>query len=395
MHFTSAISHETQTEVAVQEAVTILAREASPLQTHLGFVFASPHHLKALPELLPVMQERLATPTFIGCTGGGVIGAHREIENRPALALLTASLPGVTITPFHIEPTHLEASWSDTYWQRHLSLSVADEPAFILLPDPFALDGAALYKLLDSLNNTFPQRPVVGGLASGGQSRDSCALFFNGEVVHGAVGLALTGNLTLRTVVSQGCKPIGQPQIITRCEGQIIYALGGRPALEVIQETLNDLSPDDQRLARVALLMGRVIDEYKESFERGDFLIRTLLGADPQSGAIAVGDACRSGQTVQLHVRDAATAREDLQALMQSLAPELATRPARGALLFSCNGRGAHLYGEPDHDSRVIAATTGLVPIAGFFCNGEIGPIGNTNFVHGFTASIGVFQDKE
>jgi small ligand-binding sensory domain FIST len=341
------------------------------------------------------MQERLATPTLIGCTGGGVIGAQREIENRPALALFTASLPGVTITPFHIEQTELDASWSDTYWQRRLSLSVADEPFFIVLPDPFALAAAALHKLLDSLNSAFPQRPVLGGLASGGQGPNSCALFFNGEVVHGAVGVGLTGNLRVRTVVSQGCRPIGQPQIITRCEGQIIYTLGGRPALEVIQDTLNALPPEDQRLARVALLIGRVIDEYQENFGRGDFLIRTLLGADPQSGAIAVGDTCRAGQTVQLHVRDASTAREDLHTLMQALAPELAAQPAQGALLFSCNGRGAHLYGEPDHDSRVIAETTGFVPTAGFFCNGEIGPIGNTNFLHGFTASIGIFQAKE
>jgi small ligand-binding sensory domain FIST len=183
--------------------------------------------------------------------------------------------------------------------------------------------------------------------------------------------------------------------VITRCEGHIIYTLGGRPALEVIRETLSELSAEDQALARTALLMGRVIDEYKEQFDRGDFLIRTFMGVDPASGAIAVGDAFRPGQTIQLHVRDATTAREDLHELMTTMAPGLATQPARGALLFSCNGRGAHLYGEPDHDSRVMAAATGPLPMAGFFCNGEIGPIGNTNFLHGFTASIGIFQEKE
>jgi small ligand-binding sensory domain FIST len=220
-------------------------------------------------------------------------------------------------------------------------------------------------------------------------------LFLNSDVLHGAVGLSLTGNFSLRTVVSQGCRPIGDPQIITRCENQIIYELGGKPALEVIQALLESLPEADQRLARSALLMGRVIDEYKEGFERGDFLIRTLMGADPKSGAIAVGDIFRPGQTVQLHVRDASTAREDLHELMDSLAPEFNDdRPAKGALLFSCNGRGAHLYGEKDHDSRVITETTGAIPLAGFFCNGEIGPIGNTNFLHGFTASIGIFQDK-
>ena len=212
-------------------------------------------------------------------------------------------------------------------------------------------------------------------------------------MVHGAVGAVLEGNFILRTVVSQGCKPIAQPQVITRCDDHVIFELGGRSALEVIKETIASLSPADQALARTALLMGRVIDEYKENYERGDFLIRTLMGTDPKSGAIAVGDSFRPGQTVQLHVRDAETAREDLHALMNALTPEIATRPARGALLFSCNGRGAHLYGEPDHDSLVVTETTGAIPIAGFFCNGEIGPIGNTNFLHGFTASIGIFQE--
>jgi len=392
MRFASALSHETGTEAAVSEVLETVARHLPEEHAQLGFVFASPHHLKALPRFLPVIQERFATHTLLGCTGGGVIGDRREIEQRPGLALLAAHLPGVTLTPFHIEQGELAASQPDTYWQQRLWRASAPEPTFVLLPDPFTID---VQTLLETFNTAFPQRTVLGGLASGGQAPGTCALFLNGEVLHGAVGVALAGNFTLRTVVSQGCKAIGQPQVITRCEGQVINELGGRPALMVVQETVAALSPEDQALARTALLMGRVIDEYKEEHGRGDFLIRGLLGADPKSGAIAVGDLVRAGQTVQLHVRDAITAREDLRALMGALAPELAGRPAQGALLFSCNGRGAHLYGEPDHDSRVIAETTGVIPTAGFFCNGEIGPIGSQNFLHGFTASVGIFQEKD
>jgi small ligand-binding sensory domain FIST len=392
MQFASALSRDLQTEAAVTEVLEAVTQRLPDQQAHISFVFASPHHLKTLSNFLSVVQERLSSHTLLGCTGGGVIGNRHEVENRPALALLAAHLPGVMVTPFHIEQADLEESWSETYWRQRFAVSADAQPTFILLPDPFSIDAQ---KLLETFNTSFPQRPVLGGLASGGQSPNSCALFLNHEVVHGAVGAVLTGNFRLRTVVSQGCKPIGQPQIITRCEGQIIHELGGRPALEVLRETIGDLSPEDQALARTALLMGRVIDEYKDEFERGDFLIRTLMGADPTSGAIAVGDTFRAGQTVQLHVRDAMTAREDLHHLMESLTPEMAARPARGALLFSCNGRGAHLYGEPDHDSRVVTETTGAIPMAGFFCNGEIGPIGNTNFLHGFTASIGIFQEKD
>jgi small ligand-binding sensory domain FIST len=392
MQFASALSREVQTEAAVSAVLEQVAPQLPEQHAHLSLVFASSHHLKAFPRLLHVMQERFATHTLIGCTGGGVIGDRREVENQPALALMVAHLPGVDITSFHIEQPDLEEGWPETYWHNRLGVTPEDEPTFVLLPDPFMIDPQ---KLLEAVNSAYPQRPVLGGLASGGQSQSSCALFLNGEVVHGAVGVALTGNFTMRTVVSQGCKPIGQPFVITRCEDQVIYELSGRPALTAVREALTALSPEDQNLARTALLMGRVIDEYKEEFSRGDFLIRTFLGADPQSGAIAVGDMFRLGQTVQLHVRDATTAREDLHALMHMLSPEFAGRPARGALLFSCNGRGAHLYGEPDHDSRVVAETTGAIPLAGFFCNGEIGPIGASNFLHGFTASIGIFQEKE
>lgn len=390
MQFASAISREDQIEAAIDETLDTLAQQAPELAADIVFVFATPHHLKALADQLPEIQKRLDAPILIGCTGGGVIGDRREVERRSALAILTASMPGVSVTPFHVEQSSIE-DLSPNYWQSRFDFGDEDEPAFVLLPDPFTIDAQ---KLLDSLNDAYPLRPVVGGLASGSQLASSCALFLNGEVVHGAVGLGLSGNFNLHTVVSQGCRPIGDPQVITRCENQIIYELGGRPALEVILTMIESLPPADQRLARSALLMGRVIDEYKDKFDRGDFLIRMLMGADKESGAIAVGDVFRPGQTVQLHVRDAATAREDLHELIHNVSHHLEGQAASGALLFSCNGRGSHLYGEPDHDSRVVAETTGPVPIAGFFCNGEIGPIGNTNFLHGFTASIGIFQEK-
>ena len=391
MQFASAMSREVQTAAAVAEVLDNVTNQLSEQSAHLSLVFASPHHLKDFPQQLQVMQERLSSQTLIGCTGGGVIGDRQEVEQRPALSLMAAHLPGVTITPFHVEQPELERETSESYWYERLGLSPDDQPTFILFPDPYVIDPR---KLLDVLDSTYPQRPVLGGLASGGQSQSSCALFLDGEVVHGAVGIALQGDFVLHTVVSQGCKPIGRPQFVTRCEDQIIYELSGRPALEVARETVGELSPEDQELARTALLIGRVVDEYKETFERGDFLIRTLLGADPKSGAIAVGETTRPGQTVQLHVRDADTAREDLTELMDALGPKLADRPAQAALVFSCNGRGAHLYGKPNHDSEVIAAATGDIPSAGFFCNGEIGPIGNSNFLHGFTASIGIFQEK-
>ena len=261
MKFASAISHEAETEAAIDEAMATLNDQAPEMNVDLGFIFASSHHLKALSDLLPEVQKGMDVPTLIGCTGGGVIGDRREVEHRPALSLMAASLPDVSITPFHVDQTVIE-DMSETYWQDRLAMPDDAEPAFVLFPDPFTVDAQ---KLLDSFNTSYPLRPVLGGLASGGQSASSCALFLNGDVLHGAVGLSLNGDFSLRTVVSQGCRPIGDPQVITRCENQIIHELGGQPALEVIQALLVSLPPADQRLARSALLMGRVIDEYNHT----------------------------------------------------------------------------------------------------------------------------------
>ena len=185
MQFASAMSREVQTESAVAEVLDGIAHSLTEQPAHLSLVFASPHHLKDFPQQLQVMQERLASDTLIGCTGGGVIGNQQEVEQRPALSLMAAHLPGVAVTPFHLEQSDLEGDFSESYWHERLELSPDDKPTFILLPDPYVIDPR---KLLDVFNNAYPLCPVLGGLASGGQSQNSCALFLNGEVLHGAVG---------------------------------------------------------------------------------------------------------------------------------------------------------------------------------------------------------------
>jgi small ligand-binding sensory domain FIST len=207
------------------------------------------------------------------------------------------------------------------------------------------------------------------------------------------VGIGLTGRVALRTVVSQGCRPIGEPLTVTRAEKNIVFELAGRPPMKILQEMLPQLPTRDRDLARSALFLGRVVNEYQEEFSRGDFLIRNLLGSDPQSGALAVGDLMRTGQTVQFQVRDAQTADEDLHHLLAKERSDLARKQPHGALLFSCLGRGERMYGTADHDIRVVQEHVGPVPTAGFFCNGEIGPIGNRAFIHGFTSVIGLFTE--
>ncbi len=220
-------------------------------------------------------------------------------------------------------------------------------------------------------------------------------LFFNDEVVpEGAVGTLLSGNIRLETVVSQGCRPIGRPFIVTKAEENVILELAGKPATDALQALYQELPDPDKRLVRKALLVGVVMNEYQQKFKRGDFLIRNLIGMDPSAGAIAIGDRIETGQTVQFHVRDAETSKEDLQTLLEEHSKGAPKSGASGALLFSCLGRGKDLYGEPNYDIRAIQSALGTLPIAGFFCNGEIGPVGSRNYIHGFTSSLGLFRPK-
>jgi small ligand-binding sensory domain FIST len=300
---------------------------------------------------------------------------------------MAGDLPGAEVVTFHVGAGELEGGFEGGGWPRRLGVSPGDRPSFVLLADPFSMDAMAL---LAGLDEAYPGRPKVGGMASGGQSPGS-HLLFQDAAIHreGAVGLAITGAAEILPLVSQGCRPIGPRCVITKGEHNVIRELAGRPALGVIRGIVEGLAGRDRELASTGLLVGRVVDEAKPEFHRGDFLIRGLVGADEASGAVAVGDLIRRGQTIQLQVRDGVSADEDLKALLGHHATALKAQPPAGALVFACNGRGTGMYGDADHDSRVLREAVPGLPLAGFFCNGEVGPIGNRTFLHGFTSSVG------
>ncbi len=235
----------------------------------------------------------------------------------------------------------------------------------------------------------------MGGLASGGPTENRTQVYLNGDVFEeGGVAVSVGGDVKLAGVISQGCTPIGETWTLTRVEQNIIHEIGNRPAYEVLAETFNALTPAEQRNARGHLFIGLVINEYLEEFHRGDFLIRNLLGADPQTGSIAVGALPRLGQTVQFQRHDGAAASEDMGELLDRAKGELGGAAVYGACLCSCNGRGQGLFGRPDHDAAMVQQHFGPLGLAGFFCNGEIGPVGDKNFLHGYTASVALFVRK-
>jgi small ligand-binding sensory domain FIST len=293
----------------------------------------------------------------------------------------------------NLEPVRL--SFSSTRDQFQLSgwpESRAEDSAFLLLADPFT---TPIRDVLSILEERYPGTAAIGGLAGGGQDAGENRLVYHDTVLtSGLVGVRLSGPVQVRAVISQGCRPIGDRFVVTKAEHNLIHELGGAPALQRLQTVFESLTGETRRRAHQALHIGIVIDEHRNRFERGDFLVRNLVGADQTTGAVAIGDVVQEGQTVQFHLRDAPSASEDLNLL---LAADRATHRHApiGALMFSCCGRGQGLFGKANHDAEAVADRLGTIPTAGFFAQGEIGPVGGRNFIHGYTASMALFAEPE
>jgi small ligand-binding sensory domain FIST len=348
-------------------------------------VFAGAPSLAHADEGMAAVRDRLHPRVAIGCGAQGVVGEGREVE-LGGVSVWAASLgPGAVAEPFALDAVPGEGG---TLAVRGVpDLDHAD--AVILLVDPYSFP---VEPLLAALATDHPGLPVVGGLASA-RGEAGTLIGDGGLVGAGAVGLSLSG-VRVAACVSQGARPVGPEMAITAGEGNVIEELAGKPAVARLQEAVAGLDPDEQELAVRGLLLGLVVDPNKPEYERGDFLVRGILSADPGSGAITVGERVRVGQAVRLQVRDAASADEDLAEAVDRGLAELGTEPS-GALLFTCNGRGSHMFSAPDHDAGLLDGATGRAPAAGFFCAGEIGPVGDRNFVHGFTATMALLAPAE
>jgi small ligand-binding sensory domain FIST len=390
MPFASVLCTTGETTAAVKD-VCRLAEAQLPGPADLAMMFYSPHHCAELESLAQNVQERLQPRCLLGCPGETVVSNDREIETGPVLGLWLAKWGRpVEVTPFHLVVEETSEGYSLLGWPDNLHSADPKQSVLLLLADPFTFP---VDDFLRQVNEEYPGLRVMGGMASGGRQPGENPMLLGQQAMdQGAVGVLVQGPATIRSVVSQGCRPIGRHMVITKAQENIIIELGGKPPLAQLQELWQTLSPKDQELVRRGLHIGRVINEYQGEFQRGDFLIRNVMEIDQQSGALAVTERVRVGQTVQFHVRDAATADEDLQQLLQFEQRAHAGKPA-GALLLSCNGRGTRLFDKPDHDARTIRNAIGAVPLAGFFAQGELGPVGGQNFIHGFTASVVLFEE--
>jgi small ligand-binding sensory domain FIST len=365
------------------------ARAALGPACDLAVVFASGHHLGMAKWLLSEVHGRLEPRTLIGCGAGGTVAGGSELEDSPGVVVWAASMPGAELETIHLAAEREADGFRLLGMPESLTEGREDpgiDQCLIALCDPFSFPAE---ELLSSLERAVPHLPVLGGLASASYA-GGAVLLRDGEVhTDGAVGVRLRGVQVL-PCVSQGAGPVGPEMTITSAEANVIGELAGKPAMERLGEVIAALPERERELAVAGVLLGLVIDENRPEYERGDFLVRPIIGADRESGAIAIGEPVRVGQTVRLQVRDAASADEDLREALRAQAQALGSDGAAGALLFTCNGRGSHMFDVPDHDASALDDALGA-PTAGFFCAGEIGPVGGRNFLHGFTATMAVF----
>jgi small ligand-binding sensory domain FIST len=388
MRWASAISQRVDARQALAEASErVLATLGGP--PDLALVFVSSHYAAAYDAIPSWAQAFLSPRHLIGCSASGVIGAGEETERREAVSILAARMPAVELFPFHLGGNPRSAD--PDYLNELCGVDPATAAGLVLLVDPASVEPEPLLRGLDA---ACPAAPKVGGLLSGVEEPGEGALFLNDRTHRaGALGLIMRGRIELQTLVSQGCRPIGDPMIITRCRDDVIYELNVGKPVEALQRLFERLEPRDQELCRHSLFLGIEMSGRSHSYGQGDFLVRQLGGLEPNGGAMAVQGHVDNYQVVQFHLRDARTSAQDLELRLAELQRLRTAKSARAALMFSCLGRGQELYGVPNHDSDVFIRRMGPLPLGGFFANGEVGPVSGHSFLHGYTSVFGIISE--
>ena len=393
MKWASSISRADAVETAVGHAAVSIAESFGELSADLAIVFVSPDLPGDITTLTRKLETHFPAAYIIGCTARGVIGGGEEEECTPALSLTCASMPGVDIIPIYTDGLDLpDGDAPPQAWRDCLGIREGVDPHFVVMADPFT---PRVNDFIEGLDYVWPDSVKVGGIASGGQSRGQNVLFTETQVHRkGMVAVALSGNISVSTAVAQGCRPIGDALKITDCETNVLMEVNGEPPLHYLERLSATLSEEDRELMRHSLFVGIDTDLLATSGEEEhrEYLIRNLIGIDKDVGALVVSEALHVGRTVRFHVRDRIASAQDIETTLRSCIGQADYTRPEGALLFSCLGRGENLYGVGGHDTNCFRETMGEVPLGGFFCNGEIGPVGGTTHIHGYTSAFGLFR---
>lgn len=388
---TSAIVAHESWGVALEHATDqVISPGDSPPDVLL--LFASGAYGAEFGPLVRAARQRTGAGTLIGCSASGFLAGDTEVEDQPGLALMALWLPGANLFPVRLHQEGVDLLDDPETWREVHQVSIGAVNSWLMFAEPFRIDA---HSLVRGLQGVYPEATIMGGLASGMiEDRKSCVFFDDQVYEEGGVALGIGGSCTLEPHVSQGCDPVGESWTITAADHNLLLGISNRPALSVLQDTVNSLTPDQRDRAHNNLVVGLADNEYRDSFDRGDFLVRGILGIDPKRGSISVGGVPRVGQTVQFQLRDAISATSDLESMMQSIARAESPETIVAAVMCTCDGRGQALFGEPNHDTSVVRSALGRIPLAGLFCIGEIGPLGSRAVLHGFTSTVGIIRHR-
>ncbi len=395
MYWTSAVSDAPSFSEAIEqvsEQVSVNLGLQGRERPDITLVFVSRHHAPSYFVAPELFSSRLGSKVLIGSSASGVIGAGREIEGRPGVSVCSAMLPGASAHPFYLKQDDLpDADAPPEKWHNLLDVDSEKVRSFLLFPDPYTIRPDALIAGLDF---AFPKANKTGALVSGGSGPGTSALFSNGGVQRsGAVGVAFTGDVEMESVVSQACRPIGRPMVVTEASENLVLKLDGESALTTLQSVFKEASAESKLLIRRSVQIG-ILNRYAgEPDDTGEYVLRNVLGMVEDSGAVAVGDTVREGQVVQFHVSDSEVAEQDLRASLSDYVANDYRIPS-SALMFSCLSLGKRLHGQPDHDTAIFQDVVAPVPLAGFFSNGEISTKNGHTRLHGYTSSFSMFRAK-
>lgn len=393
MLWASAVDTDSSLRAAVEHTAESVYRGLGRREPDLAIVFVSAEHAAHFDAVPDLLRREFENVFIFGCSGGGVIGGGREIQDRPAFSLTGAVLPDVRIKGVHLDAAQVPPVFADArIWQDALRVCPDQQPSFLLLADPFSFE---IEHFIRGLDRVYPSAPKVGGQASGAQQFGGNCLYLDGATYRsGGIALALTGNVQVDPVIAQGCRPVGEPMFVTNARDTLVRELDGKSPRQMLTQLYERLTPQERDICSESLLLGLALSGDGDEPAPREFLIRNVLGMDPQSGALWVSAAIDPLSVVQFHLRDAATSAQDLERTLTAYRAARTGHPPAGALLFSCSGRGITLYGQADHDSNAFRRLVADVPIGGLFCDGEVGPVQRGTWLHGYTSAFAVFREK-
>ncbi len=374
----------------VLRETAIQLREQLSGKPTFGLIFVTPDYAEKAADLLEIIRVYGHVSTLVGCTGTGLVGLSREQEEGSGFSLMLVSVPGGKVTAVPFDQDHVESCSGTDFWREETGIKPADVKAWLTFPNPFTVNVEAWLK---QWSQAYPHIPVFGGYAGGFSGDPEAWVFCNDRVVPGGVALAIQGDIDVHFVVSQGCKPIGEPLTVTQADRNVLLTLGSRPAYDVLSDVYKDLSDAEREQAKGHLFAGIAVSEYIEEYKRGDFLVRNIIAADPKSGAVAINAEARVGQTLQYQLRDSHMASDEMKRILSHLRGQLPVAPFAG-LLCTCHGRGKGLFGGPNHDAGLINDFFPGLPLTGLFANVQLGPVGERSFGHGYTASMALLSIK-